>query len=92
MKRIALCASLFGLLLAGDAAFAESEVREHAVEEIMPGIFVRDRSGVTIDLGADRCSPPCVEGESCESVCFETACDPSDGPLARCNVCAWQCR
>jgi hypothetical protein len=91
MKQFALCAVLLGSLLAGVAALAEPEVREHAVEEIMPGIFVRDTSGVTIDLG-ERCNPPCDDSEHCEPACIETACGASEGPLARCNACAWQCR
>jgi hypothetical protein len=92
MKRLALSALLFGSLLVGASVHADPDVREHAVEEIMPGIFVRDTSGVTIDLGDRRCNPPCAEGQNCESYCIETACDPSDGVAARCNACAWECR
>ena len=92
MQRFALGALLSVSLLVGGSALAEPEVREHAVEEAMPGIFVRDNSGVTIDLGERRCNPACAESEHCEPVCTETACGPSEGLLARCNACAWQCR
>jgi hypothetical protein len=92
MKQFALCALLLGSLLASASVLAEPEVREHAVEQIMPGIFVRDTSGVTIDLGERRCDPLCAESEHCEPVCVETACGPSEALLARCNSCAWQCR
>jgi hypothetical protein len=92
MKRVAAWGSLLALFFAPVSARAEPEVRESAVEEVMPGIFVRDPgSGVTIDLGDRRCSPPCGEGQSCESVCEETACDPREGPRARCNACRWEC-
>jgi hypothetical protein len=91
MERAVASVCLVGLLFLAEAASAEPEVRQHAVEEIMPGIFVRDPSGVTIDLGQQRCDPPCAEGQSCESVCEATGCDPRDGPSARCNSCRWQC-
>jgi hypothetical protein len=89
--RIAVLVGLFGVLTLVPAVHAEPEVRESAVEEIMPGVFIRDDSGVTIDLGDRRCDPPCGEGESCESVCAETACPPREGPRARCNACSWEC-
>jgi hypothetical protein len=88
-----VCVGLVGLVCSANAARAQPEVRESAVEEVIPGIFVRNPgSGVTIDLGERRCDPPCGEGQSCEPVCGEVPCHPNDGPLARCSGCAWECR
>ena len=92
MGRVVACVVFVGILFLAGGAHAEPEVSESAVEEIMPGVFIRDRSGVSIDLGDRRCNPPCGEGQSCESVCEETACNPGEGPLARCSACAWECQ
>jgi hypothetical protein len=91
MKAVAAFGCLVALLALSANAAAQSEVRERAFEEAIPGIFVRGGAAVVMDVEPDRCAPACGAGQTCEQVCDETPCDPSEGPVARCNSCTWQC-
>jgi hypothetical protein len=91
MKRVGACVGFVAVFLIAGAAFPQSEVSERAFEEVMPGVFVRGGSSVVIDLGDQRCHPPCAERLECLPACRETACVASAGPRARCNECSWQC-
>lgn len=84
---------LAGLLLgltAATAVLAQPVVQQRATEEIAPGIRVRG-GGVTIDVGAAPCDPPCAEGNVCRHVCRDGAPEvgAADGEPRR--QCAWEC-
>jgi hypothetical protein len=87
---LALAALLF--CAAGQAA-GQARFEQRAVEEIVPGVFVRTTAGnLAIDVGGLlRCASPCVAGQSCGSVCQEGSCAPDPDPLAVCLTCTWQC-
>lgn len=70
---------------------APAQVIERAFEEIMPGVRVRGGSAVVMDVGPKGCDPPCSGDLSCRYDCRETPCEPSAGPLAKCNRCDWRC-
>lgn len=91
MTRSAITLGVFAALLAAGAALAQPEVRQRAVEEVMPGIFVRGGAAVVMDVEPERCNPPCSGGRSCRQVCEQTPCPPDQDPLARCSTCAWAC-
>jgi hypothetical protein len=91
MVRVLVIAGLFAAPFAAAVVLAQPEVRERAVEEVMPGIFVRGGAAVVMDVEPQRCSPPCSGGRTCRQVCEETPCPPDQDPLARCSTCGWSC-
>lgn len=78
-------------LLTLRAAADQAHVRQSAVAEVMPGVFVRTQAGnVVIDTG-EQCDSDCPPGSVCESTCRETVCPPAATPLTHCLRCAWDC-